>query len=775
MSTTTSSKSHWGAFEVTVDDGGAITGVSGHRDDTEPSALLGNIAGAAQHPSRVARPAVRRGWLEHGPGPDSRRGAEEFVELEWDEVSRLLSTEVRRVTTTFGNEAIYGGSYGWASAGRMHHAQSQVHRFLNTIGGYVSSVNTYSTGASTVVLPHIVGSSIELMRFPHTWQVIADNTKLWVAFGGLPLKNVAVSPGGVTEHRAGARLREAARNGMRFANVSPLRDDIEAVVPSDWFGLVPGTDVALMLALAHTLITEGLHDADFVERYTYGFSTFEAYLTGAADGIVKNAEWASILTEISADRIRGLARQMASTRTLITVTYSLQRIEHGEQPVWAAIALASLLGQIGLPGAGVGHSYGSMADGGLPPLAVPLPAFPQGRNAVRQFIPVARVADMLLNPGVAFEYNGSTLNYPDIHLVWWAGGNPFHHHQDLNRLRAALRATDTVVVQDPYWTAMARHADIVLPSTAALERNDFGAGTYDTKLVFMRQAMAAYADSRDDYDILRGVAAALGLESEFTEGRTIEQWRRSRYGEWQERLAEDGIVVADFDDFERLGEVPLPSRGEHVTFERFRSDPVRHRLSTPSGRIQLFSDTIAGFGYADCPPHPAWIAPSEWLGGERAQQFPLHLIANQPSTRLHSQLDMGATSQASKVHGREPIRISSADAAARGIEDGDVVRVFNDRGACLAGAVVTDSVRARVVQLATGAWFDPLDPGADQTMCVHGNPNVLTPDAGTSRLAQGCTGQHVLVDIEKWVGELPPVRAHQPPPFATPPKPNRSE
>ena len=149
MSTTTSSKSHWGAFEVTVDDG-AIVAVTGHRDDPEPSALLANFADSVHHPARIAKPAVRRGWLDRGPGADDRRGAEEFVEVEWDEVSHLLATEIRRVRDTYGNEAIYGGSYGWASAGRMHHAQSQIHRFLNTIGGYVSSVNSYSTGVSNL-------------------------------------------------------------------------------------------------------------------------------------------------------------------------------------------------------------------------------------------------------------------------------------------------------------------------------------------------------------------------------------------------------------------------------------------------------------------------------------------------------------------------------------------------------------------------------------------------------------------------------------------------
>ncbi|HTM85015.1 MAG TPA: molybdopterin dinucleotide binding domain-containing protein, partial [Mycobacterium sp.] len=167
--------------------------------------------------------------------------------------------------------------------------------------------------------------------------------------------------------------------------------------------------------------------------------------------------------------------------------------------------------------------------------------------------------------------------------------------------------------------------------------------------------------------------------------------------------------------------------------------------------------------YADCAGHPRWYEPTEWLGGARAETYPLHLLANQPASRLHSQLDGGATSQDSKVSGREPIRMHPVDAAARGLVDGEVVRVFNDRGGCLAGVVVDERLRRDVVQLSTGAWFDPADPADPDTMCVHGNPNVLTDDAGTSSLARGCTGAHVLVQIEKFDGPLPPVRAHQPP------------
>lgn len=194
------SATHWGVFTARV-HGGDIAAVAALASDTNPAPQLQNLPGAVRHRSRIANPAVRRGWLQHGPGPSSARGAEEFVEVSWDELIELLASELRRTVDRYGNEAIYGSSYGWASAGRFHHAQSQVHRFLNMLGGYTASRHSYSAGASEVIFPHIVGAALfEALAETTTWDVIVDHTALLVAFGGLPVKNTAVMPGGTTAH-----------------------------------------------------------------------------------------------------------------------------------------------------------------------------------------------------------------------------------------------------------------------------------------------------------------------------------------------------------------------------------------------------------------------------------------------------------------------------------------------------------------------------------------------------------------------------------------------
>jgi biotin/methionine sulfoxide reductase len=751
------SLTHWGAFTAAV-SGGDIASVRPFDDDADPSPLLGNLAGSIRHRSRIAAPAVRRGWLDGGPGPTTRRGADEFVAVSWDELTELLADELRRIVDTHGNEAIYGGSYGWASAGRFHHAQSQVHRFLKLLGGYTFSRHSYSLGATGVIMPRVVGTHDDLFQRSTAWDVIAENTELLVSFGGVGVKNAAVNAGGATEHPTRGALQSLRDRGGRIVSISPLRDDTTG--DCEWLAPVPGTDVAIMLALAHVLATEGLADRAFLDTHCTGYPRFERYLLGADDGLAKSPEWAASICGLPADTFVTLARRMAAKRTIVMVSWSLQRVRYGEQAPWMGLTLAAMLGQIGLPGGGFGHGYGSQNEVGMAPIRCRLPTFPQGLNPVKAFIPVAAISDMLLHPGEQFTYNGRTLTYPDIKCVYWAGGNPFHHHQNLPRLRRALGRVDTVVVHDPYWTAMAKHADIVVPSTTPFEREDYSGSKNDPLLVAMPALAEPYADSRDDYRTFAALSDRLGFGDKFTEGRDAREWLVHMYEKWSAGL---DFEVPTFQEFWEAGRLRLPTETGLSLLADFRVDPVAHRLATPSGRIEIFSRDIDGFGYDDCAGHPKWFEPDEWLGGARAVVYPLHLLANQPAKRLHSQLDGGKASMDSKVQGREPIRMHPRDAERRGLASGEVVRVYNDRGSCLAGLVVDDGLRDGVVQLATGAWYDPENPEDLNTMCVHGNPNVLTADTGTSSLAKGCTGAHVLVEVEKFDGPLPAVRAHQPP------------
>jgi biotin/methionine sulfoxide reductase len=756
--------SHWGVFSARMRKGELE--VRPYAGDPDPNAVIQNFPAALRHRARIAQPMVRRGWLEKGPGADRRRGSDQYVPLSWESALDLLGTELKRVRDDHGLDAIFGGSYGWASAGRFHHAQSQLHRFLNTaVGGYVRSVNSYSSGASSVLVPHIIGDYEDLVKRNVSWEQIADHSEIVVAFGGMALKNSMVAGGSISKHVERGAMQRAHERGCEFVLVSPLRGDLPQEAGATWLACIPGTDTALMMGLVHTLVVNGLHDRAFLDRYTAGWPQFEGYLRGEHDGQPKDAIWAAGITGIAAEEIVALAKRLHGRRALIVVAHALQRAKHGEQPVWMGMVLAAALGQIGLPGGGYGYALGAIAYYGRRYNAVPVPTFPQGRNPVRDFIPVARIADMLLKPGEQYRYNGETRTYPAIKLVYWAGGNPFHHHQNLNRLRRAFAQLDTLVVHELAWTATARHADFVLPCTMTLERADIGGSSNDPLLVPMHPVAAPYGEARDDYAIFSDLAERLGARERFTEGRTVREWLEHLYEPTRVALAAEGLPAPSFAQFWESGGYALPQLPDDGgRLRAFRNDPVASPLPTPTGKLEIASETIAGFGEADCPGHPAWLGPVN-LPSPAA---PIVLIANQPRTRLHSQLDFGGHSSEAKHRGREVASMHPDDAAARGIADGDIARLWNERGACLAAVRITDEIRQGVIQLPTGAWYDPVDPEEENPLCVHGNPNVLTDDIGTSALAQGCTGQLTTVQVERFEGNLPPIQAFDPPESASP-------
>ena len=751
--------SHWGAFYASPGEEGLD--VRPYEGDPNPSPMLGNFTDTLDHSARITQPMVRKGWLENGPTGGADRNNDRFVAVSWERALDLIAAELRRVTQTYGPGQIFGGSYGWSSAGRFHHAQSQVHRFLNICtGGYVRSVNSYSAGAATVLFPHIVGAYDDATRRGVTWAQVEQYTDCVISFGGMALKNSMVASGGITHHIEPSSMQTASRRGCYFINVSPLRCDLPEQINAQWVPIRPGTDVALMLALVHELIVTEQHDASFLARYCVGWDQFQDYVLGRNDQQPKSPEWAETITGVNAGTIRALACRLTKGRVLVTVSHSLQRAEHGEQPVWMGLVLAAALGQIGLPGGGYSYALGTVAHYGKIDNQLRFASLPQGHNPVKAFIPVARISDMLLNPGKAFDYNGAVYHYPDIKLIYWAGGNPFHHHQQLAKLRDAFRRPETIIVHEIGWTSTARHADIVLPSTMTLERDDLGVTKTDAMLIAMKRVVPSFAQAKDDYEIFAALAKRLDREQAFTEGRGTMDWLRWIYSETQKDNQARTQILPDFDEFWDKGRLELQKTPDDGgILRRFRQDPATHPLQTPSGKIEIVSDQIASFHYPDCPGHPTWL-PKKVIPTER---FPLWLIANQPSTRLHSQLDYGKYSASHKIHGREVCSINPVDADARGISDGDLIRLYNEHGSCHAAARLSDDLMPGVVQLPTGAWYDPIDPCAERPECRHGNPNVLTADLPTSSLSQGCSGQLAKVDIERLDSQPGPVMAFIPP------------
>ncbi|WP_299151760.1 molybdopterin-dependent oxidoreductase [uncultured Tateyamaria sp.] len=747
---------HWGSYQFEVGDT-ELTPLSG---DPAPSRIgRGWVSAARNSNARVMSPVARKGWLNGDKG--AGRCDDSFVEIGWDHALDLAASELDRVRQTYGNAAIFGGSYGWSSAGRFHHAQSQMRRLLALAGGFTSSRETYSHATAEVLFPHIIGLSNRAFQDQMTaMPLVTQHCDIVLAFGGISARTAQITAAGTSTHEVGPWIDALKDSGVRVVTIAPERGEAR----DDWMAIRPGTDSALILALIHEILRLGREDRKFLETYTSGWAELERYVRGQSDGTPKTPEWAAAICDLDATIITTLAAELARKNVMVSMAWGMQRADHGEQPIWAGLALACVLGQIGQPGTGYAFGYGSTTPVGRAAKLIPWPSLPGVQNAVPDFIPVARIADALLNPGAPYVYNGETRHYPDLRLVWWTGGNPFHHHQDLFRLERAWCRPETVIVNEHSWTATARRADLVLPATTPLERDDIMMNRRDPTLLYMSAMFEPLGKARDDHTIFVGVAERLGLQEAFTEGRDTDGWLRHIWAQSQEVAQAHGFALPDFETFRNTGRFDLPDAvEERIAFKRFVGAPDAHKLATESGKITLFNETIAAMGLPDCPGHPAWLAPVE---GAHLKPGEFHLISGQPATRLHSQNDMGREAQAAKRQGREVCALHPEAAATLGVRDGDLIKLTSPRGACLCAAELRDDLRADCLSLPTGAWFDPQTINGE-TIDVHGNPNVLTIDQGCSSLSQGNIAHTCVVRAEKWDGPVPAMRVTRPPTIET--------
>jgi biotin/methionine sulfoxide reductase len=278
---------HWGAFTAVVEDGRLIR-CEPFAGDSNPSPMLDSIVPLVYSPQRVQKPAVRRSWLR-GRSREGR-GDEDFVEVTWDQALDLVAGEIARVRAEQGPAGIFCGSYGWSSAGRFHHARTQIRRFHFKGGGGVDQVGNYSWGAAQFLLPHVIGSYTALTGRVTDWPSIVAHGEVFVAFGGLPLRNTQVASGGAGDHMLKGWLEKLVAAGVRIINISPSREDCADFLNAEWIPIRPNTDVALMLALAYELQREGVHDRAFLATHCAGYDHLEAYLLGQTDGSRKTPE-----------------------------------------------------------------------------------------------------------------------------------------------------------------------------------------------------------------------------------------------------------------------------------------------------------------------------------------------------------------------------------------------------------------------------------------------------------------------------------------------------
>jgi anaerobic dimethyl sulfoxide reductase subunit A len=642
------------------------------------------------HPDRLQYPMRRTG----------PRGSGQFERISWDQALDTVAREMLRVRATYGNAAILDGSRTGSMS--MLHGRVAAQRFLYMFGGCTELWSNMSAEAEIFAVRMTYGAKADYKtsgREPSDYA----NSKLIVMWGW--------SPGdGTFGTSTMPYLKWAKQQGVRIICVDPRRTETSRQLADEHIFIRPGTDAAALIAMAYVIVSENLRDREYCDRYVLGFdddhlpegapagASYRSYLFGITDGVPKTPEWAAAITGIAAETIRHLAIDFATTKpAALQAGYAPGRTDFGEQFHRAAYALAALTGNVGIAGGNSGTSNGATGRSGIKMLAT-------GKNPIDARVSSPMLADLLVR--------GKTGGYPaDIKLIYSVGGDLFNQAPNVNKMVAALDRVEFIVGQDHFLTPTVRYADIVLPATTFWERNDVhtpwaGALHY---AIFMRQAIEPMYECRNDIDIFTELAQRLGIVG----------YNEKSEMEWLKELTAD--AVDDFDAFMEQGVARFPAPDDAVAFVREIRDPVNHKFSTPSGKIEIYSTVLAAkpdpYGLGLIPPIPTWIPPE----GSASKAHPLVLCSPKSRARTHS------------IHGNQPhlarvdrdsVWLHPDDAAARGIIDGEQVRVFNERGATILPARVTDRIAPGVVSIKEGAWFTPGQGGTDTQGCA----NVLTAD-----------------------------------------------
>lgn len=708
-------------------------------------------------PERLTKPLRRTG----------KRGEEKWEEISWDEAFTVIADKLKELIASHGNESIYlnygTGVIGATLATSWPPRATAIARLMNCVGGYLDHYNDYSAGNIEAAVDFHYGS----------WQGSNSNddtvnSRLVVMFGNNPHETRMSGGGEVFVTRKAKEL-----SGHRVIVIDPRQSETAMNLADEWVPIRPGTDAALVAGMAHVMISEGLHDKEFLDTYCSGFDedhmpagapanmSYEAYIMGRSeDGVEKTPEWAASITGYPADRIRALARDIATTKPCaVNAGWGIQRHSNGENQSRAPMMLAALIGQIGIPGGGTGERESSANIG--------MGGFPVLENPVRPVISFYTWTEAILN-GQGWGYqqgvrdlrnlNGNANVKHDITLdsnikfIWNYGSNSLiNQHGDINRTIEILSdesLCEMIVVIDNQMTVSARYADIVLPDVTTAEQNDIiqqGSSGNLGYAMFASRAIEPVGDSMPIYDQLTGIAEKLGVKEKFTEGRTQDEWL-----DWILDQSRAGNIpdLPPNDEFKKMG-IFRKTLDPVIGMKAFREDPEANPLGTPSGKIEIFSSNLyemsLDWAMEDgnrIDPLPVYWQSREMPGDPLQGTYPLQCIGHHYKARTHS--SYGNSPWLKEAHPQN-VWVNELDAKRRGIRNGDQVRVFNDRGETHLPAFVTKRIMPGVISVPQGAWYQPRSgDGVD----MGGSVNILTSLHPTP-YAKG-NGQHsALVEIEK--------------------------
>ena len=684
------------------------------------------------HPDRLLYPLKRTG----------RRGEGKWARISWDEALDLVAGEMRRVKEAYGNGALFV-PYGTGSYSQLN-GSVVARRLMNLFGGCLGIYNSYSWAAINVATPTVYGT-LQTGNQRQDWL----NSKYILMWGWNP----AEMRDGTNSELFVRRAREA---GARTVCLDPRMSPTAVCLADEWIPIRPGTDAAMMSAMAYVMLTEGLHDAEFVRTHCVGFDasqmppgcegeeSYRDYLLGSRDGTPKTPDWAEPITAVPRATIARIAREYATTKPAVLYQgYGMQRRAYGEQVVRAGCVLAAITGNVGIHG-GWASGLANQPDGGCAWYV-----FPTGENPVKASIPVFLWSEAVLHgKGMGAEHGviGTDRLDTDIKLIYAIASNCLvNQHANINRSVAILRDESKVeflVVQDQFLTSTARYADVVLPACTQFETWGVEDGwKYGEEVLLMPKVVEPPGETKSDYRICAQIAERLDIGAAYTEGRDERSWVEWCLGHYRGTRFPD---LPSLDAFEasNAGVYSKPVTDPQVAFADFHRDPEKHPLDTPSGKIEIFSKRLFEMGRPDeIPAVPKYIQEWESPFGPEAQRFPLQAIGHHTLHRVHSTLDNNDW-----LAEAFPQRafLNPLDAQARGLADGDAVKVWNDRGATVLPCRITPRVMPGVVNIPEGAWWEPDEQGVDR----GGNINVLTSERWTP-LAFGTAQHTAMVQVER--------------------------
>ena len=685
------------------------------------------------HPDRLKYPMKRVG----------KRGEGKFARISWDEALDTVASQLKRIKATYGNSAIYV-PYGTGSYNQVNGRQTAA-RLINLFGGCLGYYNSYSWACISKATPYVYGTNMTGNQ-RQDWL----NSKYIIMWGWNP-----------AEMRDGTNsdyfLKKARQSGARVICIDPRMTLSAVSLADEWIPIRPGTDAAMMSAMAYVMITENLYDADFVEKYCVGFDksqmpegaedaeTYKDYILGVRDGIPKTPQWAEAVTGIPFRTTIRIAREYASIKPAVLYQgYGMQRRAYGEQPVRAGCVLAAITGNVGIPG---GWASGTALQA---PDAGPFwNVFPTGPNPVKAKIPTFLWTEAVLRGKEMGPEDGVTgVDKLDnnIKLIYGVATNALiNQHANINRSAKILQdesLVEFIAIQDHFLTPTGRFADILLPACTQFETYGLEDGwKYGDEVILMPQVVEPPFETKSDYQICRGIARRLGLEKEFTEGRDERGWISWIIDHYKNTRFPD---IPDLDTFEssNMGVYSVPITKPAVAFADYRKDPKKNPLPTPSGKIEIFSKRLYDMNKPEeIPAIPKYIQEWESPFGPEAEKFPLQAMGHHYMQRVHSTHDNVDWLQEAFP---QRVFMNPLDAEARGIEDGDLVKVYNDRGALKIPCRLTKRILPGVVDIPQGGWWTPDKEGVDR----RGSINILTSERWTP-LAFGNAQHTIMVQVEK--------------------------